>query len=255
MKSNIYQELYKMSHRKSIWLGPLVLLGFMLIGALTFPDGGRWIFISGYASTLFSIVICVAVSASIFADEYQNRTILALCYRSTTRFKIYFAKFFAIMVYDVYLLTWCAGIALIFNQFGFFHATYSLTQTYLFHQPLWMNLLSVMGATWLQSLLVMGMVFMIASWMKSNLFAIIAGLVITLLGQGWSDSLLNVQNANFDLLKWNPLNMLNFASLVANYSVYYDSYGLTIIQECFGLVVYTLLFLGLGYLIFRKKRV
>lgn len=78
-------------------------------------------------------------------------------------------------------------------------------------------------------------------------------LLIVFMGQFVSSSLLNTNHWT-TILRWNPFNMTNLTRQYYNYATYFDTSHLENIQLFIGTFSYTLLFIGLGYLIFRKKR-
>jgi ABC-2 type transport system permease protein len=258
---NLRQEFYKMVYRPSMWTGPLIALGLMISYLLIVAkidvhgDLSRSIFINGYGSIMFLSLILVGIGATFFSMEYQNKTMLTLCFRSPNRWSIYIAKFGILIAYNLYLHLWSILFTLILNFLPLGHDPLALNAVYLYHQPLWVNLLTFTGADFLQSTLVLAVVFMLASLLKSNATVISIGMVFVLMGTSLSSTLLHSLHQYFGLLKWNPLNFLNFTQFIGDIHYYQPIYGLSTIQFIVGISGYAVLFLGLGYLIFRHKRI
>lgn len=91
MLSLIKQEIYKLRHKRSVQLTPLILFCAMVLLGFFTRNGtdNRFYIESGYAGFQWITIILIIECASIAAMEFQYGTIKHLIYETNNRFKIY----------------------------------------------------------------------------------------------------------------------------------------------------------------------
>ncbi|KJU73318.1 hypothetical protein AH70_02340, partial [Pediococcus damnosus LMG 28219] len=130
----------------------------------------------------------------------------------------------------------------------------SFSQNYLYHASLFQNLFTNTLVDFLGSLIIVSSVFMMASLMNSSAIAIAVGIGFIFIGEGLSSALISALIKKIPLIKWNPFNMLNIANQWSNPD-YFSTTHLTQTQLINGNILYTLIFIVMSFLFFRKKRV
>lgn len=249
MKTSLYQEFYKFSHKKITWVAPMLLLGYMALW-IAYPMT-RLMTMMTYDSSDAINLIVIIVGSTMFSMEFQNNTILTLIYKSSSKPTVYFNKFITIFVYDVLLhalsLAFTVVIALTIRPVAWM-------KVYRYNQPLIINMLSTTGIDVLTSVLIISLVFVISTMINSNAVVITASMAVVFFGEAISTDFMNLDSSLAYLFKWNPFNMTLLTLQYSNYPLYHETTLLTNLQISLGALAYMLTFLGVGYLIFRKKR-
>lgn len=253
MKFSFYQEFYKLCHKKIAWIAPLVLLGLMVITGYSIGyNQSRLSMATCYDAPDWIMLILVVVGATTFSMEFQNNAILTLSYKAPNQANVYLAKYLVMLGYALFLHV----IAMIFTlglRYLPLNAQVPWSTLYLYHQPLWLNMLITAGIDLLTTLFIVSLTFLLSCLINSNAIVISVSLLIVFMGQFVSSSLLNTNHWT-SVLRWNPFNMTNLTRQYYNYATYFDTSHLENFQLLIGTFSYTLVFIGLGYLIFRKKR-
>lgn len=183
--------------------------------------------------------------------EFQNNAILTLLTKSPNKAIVYLSKYLVLFCYDCFL----HAIAILFTiglRYAPLNSHVSWSTIYLYHEPLWENMLKTVGVDLLTTMFIISLVFLLSCLINSNATVTIISLLIVFMGQFVSSSLLNYRDW-LPLIKWNPFNMINLTREYYNYVTYYATSQLSNAQLLTGTLCYTLLFVTLGYLIFRKK--
>jgi len=253
MAFSLYQEFYKLSHRKLAWLAPLVLLVLMISTGLAMGyNESRLLMATCYDAPDWMMLILVVVGATTFSMEFQNNAILTLLYKSPNKALVYLAKYLVILAYNVWLhliaILFTVGLhALPMNQ------SMAWSVRYRYQQPLWENMLKTMTLDILTTTFIISLIFLLSCLINSNAVVISVSLLMVFMGQFISANLLNAGKFT-QVLRWNPFNMTNLTRQYYNHATYFDTSHLLNQQLILGTLGYTLLFVVAGYLIFRKKR-
>lgn len=253
MTPSVYQELYKLSHKKISWISPVILLVLMAISGYTIGfNEGRLLTMTSYDAPDWIMLILVIVGATTFSMEFQNNSILTLLYKAPNKLYVYLSKYVMIFFYNILLHV----LAIIFTvglRFAPMNAHIAWSVVYQYHQPLWENMLKTSVIDLLTTTLIISLVFLLSCLINNNAVVISVSFLVVFMGQFVSGSLL-VDGKFATIMKWNPLNMTNLTREYYNYITYYETSHLEISQLLFGTIVYILVFFVLGYLIFRKRR-
>lgn len=253
MKFSLYQEFYKLGHKKIAWIAPLVLLGLMVLAGYSIGyNQSRLLMATCYDAPDWIMLILVVVGATTFSMEFQNNAILTLLYKAPNQANVYLAKYLVMLGYALFL----HGLAIIFTlglRYLSLNVRVPWSTIYLYRQPLWANMLTTAAVDLLTTLFIVSLVFLLSCLFNSNAVVISVSLLMVFMGQFVSSSLLNI-NRWAAVLRWNPFNMINLTRQYYNYTTYYATSHLENSQLLIGTFSYTLLFIVLGYLIFRKKR-
>lgn len=253
MAFSLYQEFYKLSHRRLTWFAPLVLFVLMILTGLSIGyNNSKLLMATCYNAPDWIMLILVVVGATTFSMEFQNNSILTLLYKSPNKVFVYLAKYVVILCYNV----WLHIIAILFTV-GL-HALpmnrpLAWSALYRYQQPLWENMLKTAAVDILTTTLIISLIFLLSCLINNNAIVISINLLMVFLGQFISSNLLNSEKFT-QVLRWNPFNMTNLTRQYYNHATYFDTSHLLNQQLMLGTLGYTLLFIIAGYFIFRKKR-
>lgn len=249
MRDSLYRELYKFTHKKITWFAPMIMVGFMVF-MVSYP-GARLLTMLTYDSSDAITLVLVIVGSTMFSMEFQNNAILTLLYKSPKKIDVYVAKLITIFVYDIILHCLALLLTIVLE---FTIKPVSWMSVYQYHQPLLVNMILATGIDIITSMLIISLIFLASTLINSNATVITVTMVIVFFGRGISADLMNYNSPLKPLARWNPLNMTMLTSQYGNYSMYHETTILTNFQILFGAMAYVIVFLGLGYLVFRKKR-
>ncbi|MCH4164956.1 MAG: ABC transporter permease [Lentilactobacillus diolivorans] len=253
MAFSIYQEFYKLMYKKITWISPLILLALMIMSGYTIGfNEGKLLTMTSYNSPDWIMFILVIIGATTFSMEFQNNTILTLLYKASNKIDVYLSKYVMIFGYNVFLHV----LAIIFTvglRYAPMNAQVAWSTSYRYQQPLWENMLKTSAIDLLTTMLIVSLVFLLSCLINNNAIVISVSFLVVFMGQFVTGSLLN--SGRFaNVLKWNPLNMINLTREYYNYITYYATSHLANAQLLIGTMAYMTIFFALGYLIFRKKR-
>ena len=253
MAYSIKQELYKLAHRKITWISAILLLFLMILtGFAMAEDTKKLVLALTYDSSDFIMFILVIVGATSFSMEFQNNAILTLLYKSANKIEVYLSKYLAIFIYDIFLHV-LAIIYTIILRYTIFRSNVNWNSIYLYHQPIWINMLKVSAIDLVSTMLIITIVFLLSCIINNNAVVITVSLLVTFLGQGISSSLTR-RHMLVVIMKWNPFNMVNLTRQYGNFITYVEITHLRNPQILLGSIIYIMIFFIIGYLIFRKKR-
>ncbi|MBD8085057.1 ABC transporter permease [Limosilactobacillus sp. c9Ua_26_M] len=255
MYPELHRELYKLSHRKLTWWMPVIMIGLMIIMGLAMGrDYSNLLVMTCYNSSDIIMLILVILGSTIFSTEFQNNTILALIYHSSSKLATFMAKYIALFIYNVALHLLAIVFTILLNIIPLLNAPVSWTGIYKYHQPLVVNMLATTGIDIITSTLIISLLCLFSCLINSDAIVIAINAIIIFMGRGFSASLLNANLGIDQILKWNPLNMTNLTTQYYNYASYHPTSMLSNSQLFWGTCCYIILISGLGYLAFRRKR-
>ena len=248
------QEIYKIIKKPSSKIVPIILFILMLVVAMMAKNQASKFYISSaFAGFQWSAIILIIVSASLISEEFQYGTIKKLIYSVNSRSIIYITKLIIVIGYDIYLHILSVLLTVIL-KIVIIGKSPSFSSEYLYNLPIWQNLLINTLIDLMGTLIIITAVFLIASITNTGSAAIAFGIGLCFLGQGISSFINRVATSSSGWSKWNPFNMLNITNQLANPS-YKDITHLTVKQLVTGNLLYSLIFILFGILIFSKRRV
>lgn len=253
MAFSLYQEFYKLSHRKLTWIAPFVLLILMILTGLSIGyNESKLLMATCYNAPDWIMLILVIVGSTTFSMEFQNNAILTLLYKAPNKILVYLSKYLVILGYNLWLhllaILFTLGLrAIPMNQ------SMSWSALYRYQQPLWENMLKTSAIDVLTTTFIISLIFLLSCLINSNAIVISVSLLMVFMGQFISANLLNSEKLT-QVLRWNPFNMTNLTRQYYNYTTYFETSHLLNQQLLQGTLSYTCLFVIVGYLIFRKKR-
>lgn len=253
MSGSLYQEFYKLRHQKLAWIAPLVLLVLMVtIGPMIGYNESKLLMATCYDAPDWIMLLLVIVGATTFSMEFQNSAILTLLYKAPNKFFVYLAKYLVILSYNVglHLLAMLFTLGLHITPLN---RAVPWSALYRYQQPLWENMLKTTAIDILTTTFIISLIFLLSCLINSNAIVISLSLLMVFMGQFVSADLLNAEKW-VNVLRWNPFNMTNLTRQYYNHATYFDTSHLANDQLLLGTLAYTLLFMTLGYLVFRKKR-
>ena len=253
MAYSIKQEFYKLIHRKITWISAILLLFLMILtGFAMAEDTKKLVLALTYDSSDFIMFILVIVGATSFSMEFQNNAILTLLYKSANKIEVYLSKYLAIFIYDIFLHVLAIFYTIVL-RYTIFRYNVDWNTIYLYHQPVWINMLATSAIDLISTMLIITIVFLLSCIINNNAIVITVSLLVTFMGQSISASLMN-KHMLIRVMKWNPFNMIDLTRQYANYSMYVLTTHLSNPQLLLGSLIYIIIFFIIGYLIFRKKR-
>ncbi len=250
----IYQEFYKLSHRKITYIAPfLVPLLMIIFKVVLISEDARLLAMANYNAAPAILLVLVVVGSSIFSMEYQNKAILTILYKTPSKLNVYLAKFIVVFVYAVIWHVLAIVVTALF-QLTPYALDINWFATYQYGRTLLTNMIQLNLISLVTSLLIISFIFVTSCLINKNAIVVTTNIVIIFMGQDFSTSLLRERVALSHILKWNPLNMLALTEQFYNYEMYHENTMLNNPQIVSGTLSYIALFSLLGYLIFRKKR-
>ncbi|MFZ2942228.1 MAG: ABC transporter permease [Latilactobacillus curvatus] len=244
MQTSLSQEWYKFRHQPGPLLGLLVLLGLMLIMALSAPVTQSAV-VMGFGTPQWLLMIIVIIGANFFIMEDQHTTIRTLLYRHTYRWSIYLAKLLILSLYTGVLVL----LSLLFT--GLLKIVFAPQLSWQDGQ-LFSHLLVGMAGTFLVAILLLTIILWLACLFPIN--TVVIGLILVLTGQGIASLTIDANPMLTAILKWQPLNMLNLMAQLPDSSYQKDTH-LSNVQLLVGAIGYSGFFLAIGYWRFKHKRV
>ena len=228
-------------------MGILALLSLMFIMAISVPVT-RTAIITGFKTPQWLLMIIVIIGANFMIMEDQHTTIRTLLYRHTYRWSIYLAKLLILTLYTGVLTT----LSLLFTV---------LLKTTLASQLSWQSerlfshLVVGMAGTCLVGILLLTIILLLSCLFPVNTVVICLGLILIFTGQGIASLTIGSSSPILvNILKWQPLNMLNLMAQLPDPSYQKDTY-LSNSQLLAGIIGYSGFFLAIGYWRFKHKRV
>lgn len=255
MCKTLWREIFKFKHQRLAWLAPLLIALLMGGVALTAQratiSDQEFYMASGYVGFQWTILFLIVISATSVAMEFEYGTIKQLAMQVPHRWMIYVAKFLLVLGYSSLLHVLVVGGTLILKLSG--NSRIHWQTIYHYHQSLGVNLginalLDLYGGV-----LIVSFVFLLASCSRHGAAAIAVGVGACFMGEGVSSLLLRSFKTLMPLLKWNPFNMFYLQEEYGNPD-YRAMTHLTIQQLGIGNMVWALIFIGVGAVIFSKRR-
>ncbi|WEV39696.1 ABC transporter permease [Lactobacillus sp. ESL0681] len=251
MIDSFKNESYKFSHQKTPVYGLIALIMVMLYSAIVAKITKNTLII-GFGAIEWLPIILIATGSTFFSMEYSNNTIMLLMYKGSKKFEIYIAKFLVIFLYGLWLTSF-AVVTTFLLKFILVNNKYSwlaIDQG----RPLVTNLLLNMLGSVIYSFFIVAFSFMLIMLVKNNAIVICSDLVIGFLGASVSTALLKLFPVAVNVLKWNSLNMIFISQQLAR-GAYTQISKLTNQQLVLGTFGYGVIFLLLGYLLFKHQKV
>lgn len=249
MITSLRAELFKFSHQKSVAAGILVLILLMTYSVLTTKTNTTQV-IFEFGAVQWIPIIMITIGSTFWAMEYQNRTILILLYKNTSRWQIYLAKLVIVWLYSIVLTLIATLLTIVFKSFLVRTPWSALIINHLTQLDLLMG--NVIG-TLIYALFIVTLSFMLIMLLKLNAAVIGVGLALGFLGAGISVALMKTFTSLIPILRWNPLNMIFVTQQLAN-PPYAAVSHLSSLEIIGGNLIYAAIFIFLGYALFKNRR-
>ncbi|MCD2256389.1 ABC transporter permease [Lactobacillus sp. CC-MHH1034] len=249
---NLQREFHKFWQERLPWYGVVGLGLLMGYTAITTTDA-QTLMAQGFGIDQWVIIILITVSSQFLAMEYQNHTILNLLYRARHQWQVYFAKALVLISYSGLLL--CIGSVFTFllkplvigardSWFTAAQQSQTLSQAFLLNQV----------GTLVYSLFVVTLALCLLAIVHVNGVVIGIGLIVGFWGVNISRAIMLASSNLAKVVAWNPLNMINVITQLSEPSGQKIS-NLTNGQLIGGNLIYTALFLSLGYICFKHRHI
>ena len=250
MKITLSHEFYKIVHQRSSWLALIILFGLMVYTATPAAYISKNIVSQGFGVGQWIIIIMIALSANFVAMELQNNTMATLLYKSPSRTTVFIAKLIVLIIYSIVLLIvgflFALMIKLLFANGRFYW------QMIYYQHSLMIDLLLNLAGVAIYLLFTITLSLLLISLFKSSAIVVVIGLFIGFLGANISGVVMQAFPSLKAVLAWNPLNMINIITQLSDPSLTKIT-ALTNGQLIAGNLIYAVIFLVVGMLIFKKS--
>ncbi|MGF2384917.1 ATP-binding cassette domain-containing protein [Lentilactobacillus otakiensis] len=206
------QEFFKLVHQKGILFSPLVLFGLMLFVGISSKHTGdlNYYTTQSFAGGEWLDILLIIASANIVTMEFEHGTIKHMIAQHNNRFLIYFTKMIVVSAYCVVL----HGFMFIFTiivKYISYGSTHPFGAIYDNNQTVMQNLMIFLFSNLFSCLLIITIVFLIASLSRTSSIAAVVGLLFIFMGTPISNLLIRMVGNGSSIIKWNPGNMFNVA--------------------------------------------
>ena len=251
MNTNFKREIYKFSHENIALYGLIVLIVTMTYNFFTKPIT-RQSLSYGFGTIEWIPLIVITVASAVFSMEYKNNTIIMLEYRTSSKYQIYFAKFWVVLIYSFFLTIIAFLLTLILSMF-FNAARYDWLVNKNGNNLLNDLLINLAGAL-IYSFFSIGLSFMLIMLVKNNAVVVCFGIVLAFFGASFSRGLMQSFPNFIGTIKWNFLNMIFISQQLSNPSLSLKS-NLSSVELIIANIVYGIIFVVWGYYLFKHRRV
>lgn len=257
MLTLIHQETFKLLRKKSTYFATILLAGLMILFAVLAKLHPKYfspvgMFNNNFSGTLWITFFMIAACGAIVAMEFQYGTVKELLYRKYNRGQVLMSKWLVMFAYSLYLYI-LAFVLTIILKVSLFNNTFAFSKIGAGGHTLIENVGITMSGQYIGLWLILSLVLLLATMFKSATVAVSVGFI----GYFASSVIANLMFtliAKWEWLKWNPINMLSLTDQITD-STYKTFTRLSTDQLLLGNVGYVIVFLFLGYLIFRKRNV
>lgn len=194
----------------------------------------------------------IVIGSNMMAMEFEYGTIKHLVATHNNKFLIYMSKMIMISIYDIVMhaLIFIFTLGISMMLYG---SNLPFTKIYN-HHSLIHSLITMTLSDQFATILVITTVFLIASLSRTSSIAATGGIIFIIFGSGISNILVKTLGTALPFVKWNPGNMFNVGFQFTTPGVIKQSL-LTDSQLIIGNLIYTVLFIVLGYIAFSRKRI
>ncbi|MFC6163392.1 ABC transporter permease [Lactiplantibacillus dongliensis] len=253
----LQQEIFKFRHQRLAWLAPVILV--LLQAGLAMTAHGvsvsdqKFYVSSAYGGFQWLTILIIVIGASCVTMEFEYGTIKQLAIQVNHRWTIFVGKYVLVLGYSVLL----HGVVILMTLLlkGSSGRNCSWQNIYLYHQSLLTNLVTNAALDMYGGVMIVGLVFLLASCSHNSAAAIAIGVGVCFVGEGVSSLLLQSFKSLLPVMKWNPFNMFFLQEEYGNPSYQQNVTHLTIQQLGVGNLVWALFFVGVGAVIFSRRRI
>jgi ABC-2 type transport system permease protein len=253
----LQQEIFKFRHQRLAWLAPVILVLLQVGLAMTAHGASvsdqKFYVSSAYGGFQWLTILIIVIGASCVTMEFEYGTIKQLAIQVNHRWTIFVGKYALVLGYSVLLHGVVILMTLLLKGSG--GRNFSWQNIYLYHQSLLANLVANAALDMYGGVMIVGLVFLLASCSHNSAAAIAIGVGVCFVGEGVSSLLLQSFKSLLPVMKWNPFNMFFLQEEYGNPSYQQNVTHLTIQQLGVGNLVWALLFVGVGAVIFSRRRI
>ncbi|KRK33095.1 ABC transporter permease [Levilactobacillus parabrevis] len=253
----LQQEIFKFRYQRLAWLAP-VILALLQAGLAMTAHGAsvsdqKFYVSSAYGGFQWLTILIIVIGASCVTMEFEYGTIKQLAIQVNHRWTIFVGKYVLVLGYSVLLHGGVILMTLLLKGSG--GRSLSWQNIYLYHQSLLANLVTNAALDMYGGVMIVGLVFLLASCSHNSAAAIAIGVGVCFVGEGVSSLLLQSFKSVLPVMKWNPFNMFFLQEEYGNPSYQQNVTHLTIQQLGVGNLVWALFFVGVGAVIFSGRRI
>ncbi|WP_125605360.1 ABC transporter permease [Lapidilactobacillus bayanensis] len=256
MGTLIKQELYKLVHKKGTWIAIVFMLATQVCFALLRKAFPKFFLLTSLVSNDYLggglyLFIMIASAASIIAMEFQYGTVKQLLYRQYYRSQVFISKLIVLIIQLVVLQVLASLMT--FNLTALLFPSFNWGMAVGGGQTLLQQYFLAMGGNALVNLLLLSVVILIATLLKTNAAAITSGFIGYFISMAASSVLLALIS-RWHWLRFNPFTMLMTSSQIMTPKLSTITLMSTPLMITLT-VAYTILFTFIAYFSFRKRSV
>jgi len=207
-------------------------------------------FFSNFFVLVLIAFFMIALCSTTLSTEIQSGTLKSLLYRKYSIYQVLISKWLSLLIYTIALYVAGMIISLVLHWMMFQKTVPLSVQLPGGSSFLQAWLLSSFGS-FLSLIFLLSFVLLLGTLFTSSTAALVAG-IATYFIAGIFNQLLFSLIAKTDWLKWMPLNMMNLGDQISTPSMSTATH-LNLVEMTAGYLVYVVLFLGAGLIIFRRR--
>lgn len=251
MLNNLREELFKFKYEKIPTYSIAALIIFMCYSL--FQKTNLQMITMGLGAIQWIPIILVGVGSSFFAMEYDNNTMFMMIYKSNSKLSIYLSKFLIVCAFSIVLI-FISTFFTILSKEIFMRNQYGWLTILNNQHSLIENLLLNLFGTLIYCFFIIALSFMLIMLIRVNAAVIGVGLAVGFIGGSVSSALMEAFPNFIAITKWNPLNMI-FVGQQFTTDKFIRISHLSNFQIAVANCTYGILFLVIGYFLFKKRRV
>ncbi|MDR9868645.1 ABC transporter permease subunit [Lactococcus cremoris] len=249
------KEMVKLFKQKSSWAFIIFLIvqnTFVALLSVKYPTHfiPKELFISNYASLSFIPLLIIVKASTIISMEFEYGTLKLLLSKGYSRQKIIISKWLTIFSYSLFLYTLVMFISFI-NKTIFFSEIKLGDLLVNSHQRVIEYWILTNLTNFLSLWLLLSVVLLITTMLKKSNVAILIGVTGYFILNVFSTVMFGMIK-QINILKWNPINLLNFPTQLALPNKIEKLTLLSNSQMVFATLTYIIVFLLIGMLTFSR---
>ncbi|WP_057894364.1 ABC transporter permease [Lacticaseibacillus brantae] len=255
MGNLVKQEIYKLVKRPTLTYFWGFLLVFQIAAAVYVSHNPQVVnpqkaFLGNFFVPAMIAFFMISLCSTTLSTEIQSGTLKSLLYRKYSVYQVLISKWLSLLIYTITLYVAGMIISLVLHWMMFQKTIPLSVQLPGGHSFLQVWALTSLGS-FLSLIFLLTFVLLIGTLFTSSTAALVAGIATYFITSIFNQLLFQfiIQH---DWLKWTPFNMMNIGDQIMTPSMSEVTH-LSLFEMSAGYLVYAVLFLGAGLIIFRRR--